>query len=518
MKLRFIYIVAFLLVSTSNLWSQQKVVAINYPSNDRMTVKFTTFPINYKTELSDDKRRVVVRLKSAQAVDSVRNIRPFGAFSEVYFESKKNDLNIYVSSTNPTGYTASALPFTKTLVIDLFKWETLSSANDYYRTGLLAFEDNIYSSAKTDLTSAVREGNTEASLFLAIVLMQEGKINSAIKNLEYAENKQVPFADVYAALAQCYKAKGDLDKSRVYEDKFFQSTGLRYYQPIAIKEIIETDSLLTEPVAHLVLTTPQDTSKVAPDTATTNKFSMLFKDSTSKEEEVAIPSVYSELLTIVGAIAGGIALLVLFFYFRWRSKQMALRQATIDGLKATKASKTTKQKTTSKPEAKHDDKQNIEAKRLLAEKLYGNKSKATGTVKSDEAKPKKDDSKYAPKISKQEEIKQQNIDNILETIRAVSEEKSALENAQDVEPDYIEPPKKPISAKLEMAMNLAEEQRKIKEKNIASIDEQVIKGANRLSDVAKSLGIERGGLETKKAIQDIEKDSDYLENLRKKFE
>lgn len=497
-------------LQTNELPAQQQLRSIIVEPPARAYFRFSNFPIRYTSQLSEDKRRVIINLKGTSVVDSARNKQGGGIIQEIYVQTTVKDISIFSSLTEPKGYTAAPLPYTRAIMLDVFNWDKLSPADDYYRTALLALEDNIIESAKKDLLSAAIEKNSEAAMFLGIILLGEGKVNSAIKNLEFAEKSGVKIPDLFAALSQAYSIKLDKDRSISYGDKFKASTAMSFVPVIPVSFIIENDSTYTEPIAHLFVQdtlVPADTAKA--DTSGVNsKFDALFADSTAKADDSIIPGVYNEIVTMVGGVAVAIILLIILVYLKWRNKQILLRKNT--GNQAPK----TKRKTPppSKPEEKSAD--NLEAKKLFAAKAYAKPtSRIKDSLKTDAASFGKPPEKAPDK--KTEESNKKDIENLLETIRNVSAEKQ--EAAKEIENAIEETKHKPISAKLEIAMHLAEEQRKIKQKNIDSLGKSIEIDHSKLTDTAKKLGIEKGSLETKKAIDDIEKDDQALQKLQAKF-
>ena len=75
-----------------------------------------------------------------------------------------------------------------------------------------------------------------------------------------------------------------------------------------------------------------------------------------------------------------------------------------------------------------------------------------------------------------------------------------------------------VNAKLQLAMHLADEQKKIKAQNLENLKNSTIPSdKKKLSEVSRKLGIEKGGLETKAAMEKILKDKNKLKKLTDKF-
>lgn len=497
-------IVCLLALSSGTMQAQQTLKDIKIDAKGRVFIYFTNYPILYKSQLSDDKLKVVINMTATNVIDSARNRQGTGIVKEVYVQSNRKNISIFTSLSEQQGYTAVQLPYSKAILLETFQWNKLTAAEDNFRTALLAMEDNIIDAAKRDLLSATMEQEPYSAFYLGMIFLSEGKVNSALKYLEFADNKSVDIPDLYAALAQAANAKGLKEQSNVYAERYRKASASMFVPTIPIAAIVETDSTYLEPISHLIFSTAQDSSAAKVDTSELSKrFEKIFKDTVKKDENI-IPGVYNEILTYVGGAAAGIILLVLYFYLRWRNKQMAL-QNEVSG----KKEKVGKKPMPKEPKSKVADSQDS-AKKLMASKLYGGKAKAdkpaTKSPTVEKAEP-----------TKAEIEKQQSIENLLQTIRAVTEEKLEKEAQSDFEYKEEPPPAKPVSAKVEIAMNLANEQRKIKQRNIDSLNQGMAFDVSKLNEVAKKLGIEKGSLETKKAIEGIEKDEESLKKLQEKF-
>jgi len=420
-----------------------------------------------------------------------------GIINDVYVNSQKNSLTIYISLNEQTGYTAVSLPFTRSIIVETFRWMDLTPSEDTLRQGLLALEDNITDVAQRLLFSASLRQEPLAAFYLGLLYLQQGKINSAVHNLRFAELNGVDVPDLYAAISQIYALKDQLDSASKYAKLFQSKTGFTYSPKISLANIIETDTVCLEPVSHLSLVPKiiQDKSSSKDTSELAKKFETIFKDTVQNEDE--IPAIYKQILTYVGGIVAGLFLLVVYLYLRWRQKKQR------EVLK-----KTHKPKDKNNSSKANDKKKTDQTAKLMAARAY-----------SKQQKPSIDEIKQEKTIPKPENInfedKQKAIENIIDVIRSEQTEKEANLQACDIEPDIK--PKKTVSAKFEIAMNLVEEQRKIKQKNIEKLGKEFIIETARLNEIARSLGIEKGSLETRKAIEDIEKDPEKMQKLLEKF-
>jgi len=75
-----------------------------------------------------------------------------------------------------------------------------------------------------------------------------------------------------------------------------------------------------------------------------------------------------------------------------------------------------------------------------------------------------------------------------------------------------------FSAKVELARNIQTEQKKLKDKSLEELKNMIIPtDKNKLNEISKKLGIELGGLETKKTIERIVGNEKELQELTNKF-
>jgi hypothetical protein len=106
----------------------------------------------------------------------------------------------------------------------------------------------------------------------------------------------------------------------------------------------------------------------------------------------------------------------------------------------------------------------------------------------------------------EEKVKQ--ISDVLENIKATKEE-------QQIKPKFTQPP---LSAKLELALNLAEEQKRIKQQKIEETKLDLTATSDKLKSTAQKLGLEENTIEIKQAIANLITDKSKLEELQSKFE
>lgn len=494
-------LILFSVLSVNKIVAQQQLKNIIIDEKERVFLYFKNYPIIYKSDLSEDKTKIIINLNNSTAADTVRLKQGKGKINDVYVQTQKNKISIFISMSEQVGYTAVPLPFSRSILVETFRWDKLSPIEDTLRQGLLALEDNIQDVARKFIFSASMQCNPLATFFMGLIFLQEGKINSALHYLRYAELNNVDIPDLYAAISQIYSLKNHPDSANKYSLIFQNKTGFSYTPKINIYNIVESDTIFLEPISHLHLTlnAKSDTIKTTTDTSEiAKKFEKIFTDTLKKEDE--IPAIYNQILTYVGGVILGIILLIVYLYLRWRQKQLQ------------DIAKTTKAKTTKKSHKTEEKKSPDTATQLIAAKTYAKQQKPSTPEN-------KSNTEIQPETIQFKE-KQEALTNIIQEIRSEQENKETKKQNEDLKTQKESEPttkSKPISAKIEIAMNLVEEQRKIKQKNIEQLGKTIEIEMSRLTEIARSLGIEKGSLETRKAIENIQNDPEKLRNFLQKF-
>ncbi len=494
--------------------AQTQLYSVQINPLSRATLYFKNRP-TYETGLSNEKTRIIIDIPGCSVVDSARTKSSSGIIQDVYAMINKNNVQISVSLRDKRGYTTAYLPYSSALMVDVFSWNNITPAEDSYRTGLLGLEDSIYDRAKGDLTRAVMQGNADAAAILGIELLKEGKINSAEKNLAFAEIAKSAIPDLYAALSQIAKIRGNNSKYSLCSGKFHDLTGLQA-RDIQIADIIEKDTICLEPVAHLKALTDSINSLSpaigAKDSANAALSKKLLHDDSGKNStgHTLLP----EWVKFLGYGLFAVLLLVLYYYMKWRSSRLELLSRA--GAQQAKSGPSRKS-----PPAGKKTKEAAKSNRMALE-AYKKRGAILDTVIKDE--PQNAAMPKPPKATKpQAESEQKNradIEALLQSLRTEAAAKKAKhEQAKEPElPARDETKRKPASAKLEMAMHMAEEQQKIKTAGISRLlSEKEMLSGSETTELAQKLGVEKGTIETKKSLETFASDSKKLADLAEKF-
>lgn len=487
--------------------SENSIQKLSIEPLNRVNILLSFLPEKFESTLSEDKLRITIKLDGTSVNPNERQRSSTGVISDVTVSRVAANSIISISLKEKRGYNAVILPYSKTLIVEVFQWNQLSPGEDKYRTGLLGFENKIPSAAIKDFSDAVKENVPNAAAFLGMSYLKLGKINSAELSLLLAEKNGSNISDLYAALSQIYTIKNDTVKSKEYEKKFIQKTGNNEFQFLIIPEITEKDSIYSIEVAFL----KELLSKAQP--------AKLVKDSTIKKTDSAsskknkIVPADSTLIKGINfkdyteyALMAFFAILisVLYLYLKWRNKKL-------DIMKANKGTRFGKDLINQKEKIVPKKLSDIYKANEQTENLSKHIPKKTDETKSSETV------EHEKKLV--DEKMRKEVESFLKSVRNQPKAKHDIIEDEYEKHTDTNSNKQHISAKIELAMNLAEEQKKIKTQNLHELESiSMPKDFSKLNEISKKLGIEKGGLETKQAIERLLADEEFLDKLKRKFE
>jgi hypothetical protein len=497
------------------------------PAN-RAMLYCSDVPRGFESSLSEDKTKVNIVFEDAEVSDTARVTRGRGIIEDVYIQTKDDKLNISVVLSEKRGYTAVPLPYSRALLVDVFRWDKINPAEDSYRTGLLALEDGLRTAAKKYFVKAIKAGDADAAAMLGIMLIREGEIEDAMDNLQYAIKSDTKIPDAYAGLSQVYSIKNDGEKARKYSKLFAEKTGLNSFPKLKITPISDDDSLKKKSLSHLArledafagdsifipetdsLATQADSSIAAADTAR--------KDTAAAVDSLTPPWFFTAItyVIIIGVV---LAALIIYLYVRWRKRQLSKQGSKPDKDKFQKSLQSAQK--TAKPRAARA----MDAYQK-SERIHGGRPKPKPEAEEEAPKYNRPSPEELDKLEQKElQDMLSQIRNNIESVEEEEEEKPPTDEKEDEEyttqQDNSEEPaesKEKYSPKIQLAMHLREEQQKLKKQNLSSLDkEELPTDVEKLSKIAKKLGIEKGGLETRKALENMESDKELMEKLKSRF-
>ena len=512
---------------------------------NRLTVKFDKLPENIESDLSANKRELSVNLRNATFADEINSITGEGIIKQVSLQKKDGQTTLTINLAEQRGYTIAKLPFSQSLIIDVFDWNKLNSGEESYRLGLLSLIDYENELAKPDLQNAVKENIGDAAAFLGFIFLSEGKINSALKNFRFAEINNTNINDVFAALSQIYKTKNNNEKAKHYAKIYKQKTNQNQVPTIVLPTIIEQNDETVENLSHIanVLKANKDfISDLIDDEIEEN-------DSTQiniAENDTVGHSIWEAENWLLTKYAIGIAVAlimgIVYLYLKWRNKQLLILQA--------KQAKEEEEKAKLK-DKKTADKQNKIPEKTPAKKTEPKKSDSfSDLVDNKMAEMKKTTVENNKEISQKKRITDQvdikkNADGLLSLIDSMKASdvvksdtvlKSELTaaNLKAGVAAYKIPQKQTVSvnfsngnsnkntpkkhsANIELANRLANEQKKIKEEKLSGLGNMLGVDSSKLIDVAQKLGIEKNTIETKQNLENLVSKEEEFVKLSEKF-
>lgn len=465
------------------LCEEIKNISIN-PLN-RVVIEFDTIPAKLLSELSDSKTLITIKSSKLKFKDNLRQITGLGIISDVFLKTDSGNTVVNIRTKEKRGFTIAYYPFTNKVVVDVFLWDKLSAEEELYRTGLLAFEESIIAESVKNLYKSTKFGFYEASFQLGVSLFESGNFPEAAKAFKYAYYLDSNNYDALAGIAISLLQSGDNDSSFVYSKLFSSKCNCNYSANLNTSNIAIDSTYLD--MSHLIVPLPDSTKNAALDSASIASANIANKKD-SLATNIQSESIYQKIenYIIYGFIIVGFTIIIFaYYYWKWRQDQLANQ----------------KEKTSQK-----FDKNLQEAKAKISPNAVSNLYKASENQtdqKKQEVKP--IEPKKEGEIISQEKMDQ--LGSVIESITGKSAESYKLSSSL---PN--------INAKLQLAMHLADEQRKIKSHNLENLRTASIPSdKKKLSEVSKKLGIERGGLETKAAMDKILKDKDKLKKLNDKF-
>lgn len=471
-----------LILGSVNLFcAELSTIKIN--SDGYSYIYFDSIP-KYETILSDDKTKLRLILNNTKLSTTNEQVNSSGKIKEIYSYQKENNTELLLTFNDKSGFNIIPQFLSQSLRIEIFNWSDLSPYEDKYRTAMLGFEEGIYESVIEGLKSASKDSIIDATAYLGIIFLKQGKINSSEKVLLNAETWKSTVFDIYAALGQIYDLKKDSLKSKRYYDLFFSKSDIKSVTKINIDTLIERDNSIIEDLSFLVF---KEQDLTESDSLLNRKFESIFSDRDTLRQTDFNTSNFPWWFEYIVWIVIGFLILVIFFYLKWRQNQLKNKnrnkKSKVSFSNEIKASNEEVNLSRSALVAKY--KQNIN---LNDEKYSDEKNSENLNIESEEENVVINKALDAIKIKQKE--------------KAIKDEE--LQNSKN--------------AQIKLAMNLAEEQKKIKSNEIKNFSDN-LKNADldKLNKIALKLGIEKGIEENVNKFEQIKSDKDTLDKLTKKF-
>jgi hypothetical protein len=159
-------------------------------------------PTGWSSELSADKRRVILRLSGTQlSPQATQRSWQSGLLREVYPRRHGDSVWVYVLFAQPVGYSLVWLPYSSAFLLTPVQWDRLTPAEDLYHSALLALEVGAEALADSLLSEAAHGGHPDAAALVGIRALQRGMPLTALQWLRAGFIRGSRLPDLYAATA-----------------------------------------------------------------------------------------------------------------------------------------------------------------------------------------------------------------------------------------------------------------------------------------------------------------------------
>ncbi|MCX6154049.1 MAG: hypothetical protein NT007_07815 [Candidatus Kapabacteria bacterium] len=216
-----------LIFSNSLLLSKSKINKIDINPLNRVNFYLSEEPSSYNTELSTDKKKIILKINNCDIDESAREVHNSGIISDVYSFKKGENIELSLILRDKRGFTTYIHPYSRCLSVDIFAWDKISPEEDSYRSGLLALESELLPVAKNYFQSSVKGGNANAAAVLGILLLKESEFIKAAENLNFAIKAGTTIHDIYAAAAQLAMVAGMKLRSSQFIEFYTYKTSVK---------------------------------------------------------------------------------------------------------------------------------------------------------------------------------------------------------------------------------------------------------------------------------------------------
>lgn len=494
----------------------EEVTATRIASN-RATIFFNKVLPNFSSFLSDDKRTLTLTFGALDIPDSLRHILAKSGINEAYWQMSKSAVKLFLRFDEKQGYSVARQPFSRSLEVDVFRWSELTPAEDAYRSGLLAEESGADESSVSLYEKAYEGGIAAAALRLGVRAAIAGDVGQAADWLEKARAGGVRSPEMTAVSAYLAQQKGDERGAESLADRYTRQTGLRLIFdkvgdfPPPVSGTLEGEPL---PVAAAldeeINPNAKPSTPAAASTADLDKrFAKLFSDEKQPENKspVSSQSSFIPAWAKTGSLAAAAffctgGFYIGFMYFRWRSSRLKHRKGSVkSGLQPSHS-----------PEATFEEELQSAALAQSASAAYAAASPTAIDLSIDDSIPDERDETPAPQPAP---VRQKRLPS---SVRKTPAKSSSERYSRDIQENHSEidslagifPP-----GEVQLAMRLHSQRRAHKTAALESFSGgDVPNGSFRLSQTARSLGVEQSGLELKQAL---EGNNEHIARLYQKF-
>ena len=343
---RYILSVLFVWAGMAVAYAQDsKLTGARLGSPDHLVLTTSADKVSFQSVLSGDKRKVIITVKNAVVGFDQREVNSAkGLMQTAFIRQQGKDAVIIADLRDTAGFTAVSLPYSQSIAVDFFKWNTLTTSETAYRSGLLAWQNGAYDIAGSYFREAERSGHPDGTAFLGFLYTMAGKSAEGATFLQRALARNTSYSDIYGALAEIERSKNDEIKAREYENEFVKKLGrLPTYahelitlseravgddEPLSLSAIDEATTLLDT----AVLTTGATTEDARIESVTRQLRSMQGTDesmsaASDAKRNTQLPAWFLPTLSGLAIAVVLISFVLLRGYMRWRKQQMLINAA-----------------------------------------------------------------------------------------------------------------------------------------------------------------------------------------------
>lgn len=516
--------ILLLLCLPAMVYSQQNQIkkAKLYNGNNLMLF-MSGSQTKFTSELSADKKKITITIQNTGFNELPELTATNSRIESVFFQHSGKNTTVSILLKEKSGYTASLLPYSQSVSIDVFDWTTLTNAEENYRSGLIAFNNNILSVAKDYFNRAEITQHPNATAYSGFISLIEGKYAAATTKLEKALEQKSSLVDIYGGLSIAYKKENNTSKVEKNEKTFVDTFGKKPYfdEELLQKQITVPNTFES---GNLVFAAPVDSTSIkntiSDDTATSDvaldQLKQLQGNKEPQKTVTPLPTskasnqsllpgwLFNSLLGIALALIS-VGLLLLRGFNKWKKDQLLIAQqyAAMQSQPSYNFSDTLSSA--------------MNSTEVMATKAYQNQMN-TELV---ESLAKEDDNQKNTLESEPQE-KQTLFDFDDSVYQELEERKRKTVN--DVTKHGDKPSVIPdtllyqASGKVELSANILEQQKHQTAHAIESIDYTTLPNDEEsLAHVAKQLGVDVNILRTKKHLTSMQNDTVSKEQIVRKL-
>jgi len=490
---------------------------------NRVNIYFDKMPTTIVGELTSDKKTLNINLGNVIFTDTQQFINGEGIIQKA--ELTKQDSNTYLilSLSDARGFSIAKLPYSIGLIIEIFDWKKLDSTEESYRMGLLSLIDYEVELAATDLLKGANGNIADAAFFLGTIYLNIGKINTALKLFRFADLKKTSINDNYIALSNIYSYKKLNTEAEKYSNIYNKHTGFSTLPKIQFPTITESGGVAdTLPYIDSVLNVWQDLSDTMPEDTTdtdTNKVEQKDTASTNKAKSIWGDAEGYLLLKYAIGIVIALILLVVYLYLKWRNKQLRALE---------------EQKSSNQTSLQNNKKADFD--KIITEKMKEQKSAVLNKnqqTRSNEVAPSVATKQVSKDINPNVKLPitkvdyKKNADELVSILNKIKKEDDVIKSDSILKAELsvanmnarkITSNNRRTTANVDLASRLLNEQKRLKQEKLSNLSDTKNLTPDKIDEVAKKIGVDKGSLATKQNIDAITQNEEELRKLSKKFD